>query len=360
MFERVKFRLRKWLETGGLTDREALLLKRIDELEARATRQRDRTRKLSERISRDVKALRTEDANLRVRARDIELAVHRETHQIHKLMDWRFRDLQRGARINGMLALGAHAMGASGRIDAPLHRREARVYSQNGEDGIFLHIFEKVGTTDRRFVEIGAGGLENNTNNLFFNFGWSGFWLDMDQGCMDELADYVARCFPDLQDRYRVHVGKVTPDNVNALVGDYCRGTDPDLLTIDIDGYDGHVLRALDVVRPRVLGCEYNGAFGLRNAMVPYDENFSRKDYNRYYYGASLAALNKIAASKGYALIGCDSQGVNCFFVREDALGQAFPSLTPEEAFVPNRRYAVKGDIESHWEMVKELPLEEA
>jgi len=32
---------------------------------------------------------------------------------------------------------------------------ELRVYSQNGEDGILLYIFSKIGVTNRTFVEFG-------------------------------------------------------------------------------------------------------------------------------------------------------------------------------------------------------------
>ena len=38
------------------------------------------------------------------------------------------------------------------------------------------------------------------------------------------------------------------------------------------------------------------------------------------YYGASLAALCKLADRKGYGLVGCNANGLNAFFVRRDAL----------------------------------------
>jgi hypothetical protein len=36
------------------------------------------------------------------------------------------------------------------------------------------------------------------------------------------------------------------------------------------------------------------------------------------YHGASLTALEHLARTKGYVLVGCDSAGTNAFFVRED------------------------------------------
>ena len=59
-----------------------------------------------------------------------------------------------------------------------LASREARQYSQNGEDGILEWIFDRVGTTNRSFVEIGAAdGEENCTRNLLES-GWTGIWVE--------------------------------------------------------------------------------------------------------------------------------------------------------------------------------------
>src|SRR5262245_49199772 len=53
-----------------------------------------------------------------------------------------------------------------------------KVYSQNDEDGIIQEIFNRIGTTNRRFVEFGIGdGLENNTFALMFS-GWRGLWIE--------------------------------------------------------------------------------------------------------------------------------------------------------------------------------------
>ena len=59
-------------------------------------------------------------------------------------------------------------------LDQPRYMEEKRllrfgfkVYSQNEEDGIINEIFQRIGTTNKTFVEIGVGnGLENNTLHL--------------------------------------------------------------------------------------------------------------------------------------------------------------------------------------------------
>ncbi len=59
-----------------------------------------------------------------------------------------------------------------------LERHGQKISSQNDEDGIVLEIFRRIGTTNKRFVEIGVGnGFENNTYALLQQ-GWSGTWVE--------------------------------------------------------------------------------------------------------------------------------------------------------------------------------------
>src|ERR1700742_414058 len=49
-----------------------------------------------------------------------------------------------------------------------------KVFSSNGEDGTLQEIFRRIGTTNKRFVEFGvSGGNQNNTHYLLY-LGWSG------------------------------------------------------------------------------------------------------------------------------------------------------------------------------------------
>lgn len=53
-----------------------------------------------------------------------------------------------------------------------------KVYSQNDEDGIIHEIFNRIGTTDKRFIEFGVqDGLESNTHLLLF-YDWKGLWIE--------------------------------------------------------------------------------------------------------------------------------------------------------------------------------------
>ena len=50
------------------------------------------------------------------------------------------------------------------------------------------------------------------------------------------------------------------------------------------------------------------------------------------FHGASLKALAKLAAAKGYKLLACDESGTNAFFVRND-LAPGVEAVAPEIAF---------------------------
>src|SRR3972149_4858892 len=53
-----------------------------------------------------------------------------------------------------------------------------KVYSQNEEDGIIREIFNRIGTTNKVFAELGVGnGLENNTLALLLD-NWKGLWIE--------------------------------------------------------------------------------------------------------------------------------------------------------------------------------------
>jgi hypothetical protein len=191
-----------------------------------------------------------------------------------------------------------------------LTRYERRVCSQNGEDGILQAIFARIGTTNRYFVEFGAGdGSQCNTRYLADRHGWRGLLLDA-------RYDNPARS---------LHREFVTADNINSLFTKYHVPFEFDLLSIDIDGNDLWVWNSINPRwRPRVMIIEYNSSVGPSACLtIPYDEAFYWDGTT--YFGSSLQALCALAELRGYALVACDSRGVNAFFVRTDlttALGK--------------------------------------
>ena len=208
-----------------------------------------------------------------------------------------------------------------------LTARRFRLLSQNDEDGMNLALFSAVGTTTRRFAEIGCGGNGGNSGFLARELGWSGLMVDGD----DETAASVRRSVSPA--RVTVSSSFVTTENVNDLLAGAGLEGEIDLLSVDIDGNDLWIWKAIDRVSPRVVICEYNSAFGVEEPVtIPYAPAFSRKDAPSFYYGASLPALVNLGHSRGYRLIAVEPRGVNAYFLRED-VGPELPEVAARDVF---------------------------
>lgn len=128
----------------------------------------------------------------------------------------------------------------------------------------------------------------------------------------------------------------VTRENIDQLLEENGVTGEIGLLSIDIDGMDYWVWKAIEVVDPAIVVIEYNYRFGSEDAVtVPYRPDFDRREahHSILYYGASLEALAELGREKGYALVGVESHGLNAFFVRRDLLPDTLREVTAAEAF---------------------------
>lgn len=240
---------------------------------------------------------------------------------------------------------------------------EYSVSSQNGEDGLLLYIFSQIGLTNRWFVEFGAGGYSSNTKLLSTSFGWNGLSLDGDESSIEGMkADYQKIKSSDPQRNLEAQTAWLTKENVNAILIEKSIPKDFDLLSIDIDGVDLWLWEALSEFSPRAIVVEYNASFGPdEDLVIPYQGDFYRWSErwhpNGWYYGASLAAWAKLADTKGYALLACESTGVNAFFVRRDLLTSALPTQSVSDAYYPDWRRSSRADWRRQLETLRGYPI---
>lgn len=217
-----------------------------------------------------------------------------------------------------------------------LRRAEFRVFSQFGEDGIIQFLVQRVPIEHEVFIEFGVDDYrESNTRFLLVHDNWRG--LVMDGG--ESMHEYLRSTGLAWRHELDAKTAFIDRDNINALIRAAAIDGDIGLLSIDLDGNDYWVLEAIDVVSPRILVAEYNSTFGAEAAVtVPYDPQFVRgeRHWSWLYWGASLAALGRLAAGKGYALVGGNRAGNNAFFVRRDVLGD-IPEVSVAEAYAPSR-----------------------
>jgi len=188
-------------------------------------------------------------------------------------------------------------------------------FSQNGEDGILQVLRSRLRAPSRDFIEVGAGdGVENNTAWLAVAEKYSGLMVEGDAHCADR-ARRVMRAVNLSVECRRLFV---TRENAAGLVPRAPRNA-PDVLSLDIDGNDYYVARALlDAgLRPKIAVVEYNSVFGPERRMtIEYREgfDFKRAHETELYYGVSLAGWRACFEGYGYRFVTVERNGANAFF----------------------------------------------
>ncbi len=210
-----------------------------------------------------------------------------------------------------------------------------KVSSQWDEDGIIQYLINKVSIANQTFIEFGVENYEeSNTRFLLLNNHWQGMVLD---ACPADI-EYIRSDRIHWQYDLQVKEAWITRENIDSLLAQAGFGEDLGLLSVDLNGNDYWIWEAIQSVRPRIAIVEYNSLLGLQPICVPYKEDFDRTaaHHSNLYYGSSLAALHRLAQSKGYILLGSNIWGHNAFFVRADVAGE-FQGLEPEQAYVASK-----------------------
>lgn len=260
----------------------------------------------------------------------------RRKRRSHEVSQQSFNDFaERALLLHGRLA--AQSLPVGQRI-GNLSEVEFRVFSQWGEDGIIEWLVRHVDVPNHRFVEFGVESfVEANCRFLMMNRNWRGFVLDGSASNIDALRAQPMFWKFDLTAKPAF----VTAENIDALVAEAGFDGPLGLLSIDVDGNDYWIWRAMESVQPAIVVCEFNPIFGDTHAVsVPYDPKFSRFDFHPsgLYFGASIAAIRQIAEEKGYTFVGTNSNGINAFFVRTELCGPVLALLEQTKSFPSRHR----------------------
>jgi len=215
-----------------------------------------------------------------------------------------------------------------------LHKHQRKQYSQNGEDGVLERLFDLFGATNRHYVELGTGSGEECNTRLLRERGWSGVMFD---------RDFTNAALS-------LHRELVTAENINSLFADYAIPEVFDLLSIDIDGNDYWIWKALSPrFQPRVAVIEYNAGIPADLSVVmPYEASF--RWTGQLNCGQSLGALQKLSLAKGYSLV--YAAPPNAFLVHSSLLPHSYREVSPLEATHVGGRAANRA---SHRRWLREL-----
>lgn len=215
-------------------------------------------------------------------------------------------------------------------------------YTTAGEDGVLLYIFALIGFRSRRSVDLGGAGIvASNSMNLILHHDFDALIVDGDERSIDRLSLHFEG-HPSTRSRaFRPTCVStwIDRESVAGIVEDAGFAGEIDLLSIDLDGVDYWILKAvLDVVRPRVIVCEYQDHLGPdRPWTVPYRADFSVDSHpinagDAYLYcGAGLKAFDNLLAPRGYRFVG--AVGSNAFFVLDSEGDGRVPRVDLASAF---------------------------
>jgi len=191
------------------------------------------------------------------------------------------------------------------------------VFTYHGEDGILQYLLQQMKEVPLLFVDIGAGDcIKSNCANLAVHFGWEGVFIDKNEKQLSIGQHFYRSELAEGAD-IKFIATTIMAENVNQVIKKAGFHNDVGLLSIDIDGNDYWIWKAIDTIQPRIVVIEAKVEFGYNNVIVPYGEP-NHHSANKMYNGASVEALRQLGAKKGYKLVGANRFGYNLFFVREN------------------------------------------
>lgn len=207
-------------------------------------------------------------------------------------------------------------------IEALYRVSPEKAYSQFGEEAFIGHIFNNIGTTNKYFVDLGAGDGHNLSNTKLFKetYGWNGLMVDADNHGNNEVKQEF-----------------ITATNILEILDKYKVPSDFDFLSIDLDGNDWYVLsELLSLYKPRLIMAEFNGTIPLGvDKVMAYNEKHTWN--NDDYYGASFDAFKRLGKLKGYVTI-FSYASTNIYMIHRDELQN--PDKEYNVTYIPQQYHA--------------------
>lgn len=181
------------------------------------------------------------------------------------------------------------------------------VYSQHGEDGVIAEVLRRLGQgaeLDRWCCEFGAwdGVHLSNTCRLIREQDYSAVLIESDGRRVNQISENFPGDKVIALER-RVDFGEARLD---LILGETPIPTAFDLLSIDIDGADYHVLASIAQYKPKLIVCEFN-------ATIPNNVDFTQEANMEISVGSSLLAISRLGSSKGYTTVAATNN--NAFLV---------------------------------------------
>jgi hypothetical protein len=210
-------------------------------------------------------------------------------------------------------------------------------YSQFSEDPAIEAIFKRIGTESKFCVECGAAdGLFFSNTRRLIEQGWRSLQIEPDEGRFQQLKERY-KDNPNVA-TVQTRIGLGDGERLDDIL---CSFPPVDLLVLDVDGQEYHILNSLTQHKPRVIVVEFNP--DVDPMYIP-EPGAARLDQ------AGLRAMIFVAQARGYETI-CRTP-VNLICVRRD-LAPLLAEVTEDKA-VGNGRHFVAGEWRDAANLTKE------
>ena len=200
-----------------------------------------------------------------------------------------------------------------------------KVYSHSGEDVIMEKMLDILGIKKGWVCEFGAwdGKYLSNTFRFVKN-GWDAIMIEAEPQKYKDLLK-TAAAHPNITPLNKMVDYNNTENSLDNILKQTNIPIDFDILSIDIDSYDYHVWKSLELYRPKIVCIEINAC------VDPYNETHIHHP-DRYWLTA-FRPMYELGIKKGYTFV---LQAFNLIFIKNelyDKLGNEFKYSDPLENF---------------------------
>ena len=171
--------------------------------------------------------------------------------------------------------------------------------------------YSRIPNPNNYFVDIGASDGPGPIFSYFTDLSNSGLCIEGRTHLYDSLKNNINNSNVD------IHIAFVYPHTINNIFKKYNVPKEPDILKIDIDGYDLDIIRSiLQEYKPKILIAEIN-------EKIPPPIYFEVKYYDSYeydtshFFGFSIQAGKDVLESYGYKIVSL-IEGNNIICLHED------------------------------------------
>ena len=174
-------------------------------------------------------------------------------------------------------------------------------FSQNGEDGVLLHVLSRLPKRDKWCVEFGAWDGMYLSNTFFFiaKEGYKAVMIEADKERYNSLLEFKKKygkivCI----NRFISIDGN---DTLDKILKDADVPTDFDLLSIDVDNDDYHLWKSIKHYQPKVVIIEIQPKDGPHIRRIKPLGSPPTQDIDKN--GTSILSMTELAEQKGYSLV---------------------------------------------------------